>query len=148
MSTKNACVVLPTYNEAENVSVIIPQIFNQQSQIHSHHLIVIVVDDKSPDGTGKIVNSMQQNYPDLHLLEDKDNGLGEAYIKGMKYAIDNFNADVIIQMDADLQHDPDMLPLFLTLYTFGFTLIVGSRFAPGGKTPEFSLYRKFLSSLW
>ena len=62
---------------------------------------------------------MQKNHPDLHLLEDKDNGLGEAYIKGMKYAIDNFDADVIIQMDADLQHDPDMLPLFLTLYTFG-----------------------------
>ena len=147
MITKNACVVLPTYNEAENISVIIPQIFKQQSHIQSHHLIVIVVDDKSPDGTGQIVKSLQNEYRDLHLLEDKDNGLGEAYIKGMKYAIDKCDADVIIQMDADLQHDPGMLPLFLTLYTFGFTLIVGSRFAPGGQTPEFSLYRKFLSSI-
>lgn len=146
MTTNNACIVLPTYNEAENVSVIIPQIFEQQSQIHSHQLVIIVVDDRSPDGTGQIVKSLQKNYPNLHLLEDKDNGLGEAYIKGMKYAIDNCDADVIIQMDADLQHDPAMLPLFLTLYTFGFTLIVGSRFAPGGQTPEFSFYRKFLSS--
>jgi dolichol-phosphate mannosyltransferase len=146
MTTKKACIVLPTYNEAENISVLIPQIFEQQSQIQSHHLITVVVDDRSPDGTGQIVKSLQMNYPDLHLLEDKDNGLGEAYIKGMKYAIDNCKADVIIQMDADLQHDPGMLPLFLTLYEFGFTLIVGSRFAPGGKTPEFTLYRKFLSS--
>jgi dolichol-phosphate mannosyltransferase len=146
MSKINACIVLPTYNEAENIPVLIPQIFEQQSRIHSHHLITIVVDDKSPDGTGKIVKNMQNDYPDLHLLEDKDNGLGEAYIKGMKYAIDKFDADVIIQMDADLQHDPGMLPLFLTLYNFGFTLVVGSRFAPGGQTPEFSLYRKFLSS--
>jgi len=146
MSTKIACIVLPTYNEAENVSVLIPQIFEQQSKIKSHHLVIIVVDDRSPDGTGEIVKSLQKDYPDLHLLEDKDNGLGEAYIKGMKYAIDNCNSDVIIQMDADLQHDPGMLPLFLTLYNFGFTLIVGSRFAPGGQTPEFSLYRKFLSS--
>jgi dolichol-phosphate mannosyltransferase len=146
MTKKNACIVLPTYNEAENIAVLVPQIFAQRSQIHSHNLIAIVVDDKSPDGTGQIVKSMQNNYPDLHLLEDKDNGLGEAYIKGMKYAIDNCNADVIIQMDADLQHDPGMLPLFLTLYKFGFTLIIGSRFAPGGKTPEFTFYRKFLSS--
>ena len=146
MSTKNACIVLPTYNEAENISVIIPQIFEQQSQIQSHRLIVIVVGDRSPDGTGKIVKSLQKNYSNLHLLEDKDNGLGEAYIKGMKYAIDKFDADAIIQMDADLQHDPGMLPLFLTLYGFGFTLVVGSRFAPGGETPEFSFYRKFLSS--
>ena len=89
MSIKNACIILPTYNEAENVSVLIPQIFEQQSQIQSHHLVIIVVDDRSPDGTGQIVKSLKKDYPDLHLLEDKDNGLGEAYIKGMKYAIDN-----------------------------------------------------------
>jgi len=143
---KNACIILPTYNEAENVSILIPQIFDQQAQIQSHHLVVIVVDGKSPDGTGEVVKSLRKRYLDLHLLEDKDNGLGEAYIKGMKYAIDKFDADVIIQMDADLQHDPKMLPLFLTLYYYGFTLVVGSRFAPGGQTPEFTLYRKFLSS--
>jgi dolichol-phosphate mannosyltransferase len=144
---KNACIILPTYNEAKNVSVLIPQIFDQQSQIQSHHLIVIVVDGKSPDGTGKVVKSLQKRYLYLHLLEDRDNGLGEAYIKGMKYAIDNFDADVIIQMDADLQHDPKMLPIFLTLYQFGFTLVVGSRYVQGGQTPEFTFYRKFLSGL-
>lgn len=141
-----ACIVLPTYNESENIPLIIPKIFDQQSLIDSHHLVTIVVDNKSPDGTGQVVKNMQSDFPDLYLLDDKDNGLGEAYIKGMKYAIDKFNADVIIQMDADLQHDPGMLPLFLTLYGFGFTLVVGSRFAPGGQALEFTLYRKFLSS--
>jgi dolichol-phosphate mannosyltransferase len=95
MSTKNACIILPTYNEADNVSILIPQIFEQQPLIHSHRLFIIVVDDRSPDGTGQIVKSLQKNYPDLHLLEEKDNGLGEAYIKGMKYAIDKCDADVI-----------------------------------------------------
>jgi len=146
MNMKNACIVLPTYNESKNIPVLIPQIFEQQSQISSHHLIILVVDDKSPDGTGEVVKNMKKDYPDLYILEEKDNGLGEAYIKGMNYAIDNFEADIVIQMDADLQHDPGMLPLFLTLYNFGFTLVVGSRFAPGGQTPEFTLYRKFLSS--
>jgi len=145
LQTKNACIILPTFNEAENVSVLVPQIFDQQLQIQSHHLIVIVVDGKSADGTGEVIKSLKKKYLDLHLLEDKDNGLGEAYIKGMKYAIDKCDADVIIQMDADLQHAPQMLPLFITLYQFGFTLVVGSRFAPGGQTPEFTLYRKFLS---
>jgi dolichol-phosphate mannosyltransferase len=146
MSKPKACIVIPTYNESENIPVIIPRIFEQQAHINTHHLVSIVVDDRSPDGTGQVVKNLQKVYSDLHLLEDKDNGLGEAYIKGMQYAIDKCDADVIIQMDADLQHDPGMLPLFLTLYNFGFSLVVGSRFAPGGQTPEFSLYRKFLSS--
>jgi dolichol-phosphate mannosyltransferase len=146
MNKPNACIVLPTYNESENIPVVVPRIFEQQALISSHHLVTIVVDDRSPDGTGEVVKSLRKDYPDLYLLEDKDNGLGEAYIKGMNYAIDKFDADVIIQMDADLQHDPAMLPLFLTLYSYGFSLVVGSRFAPGGQTPEFTLYRKFLSS--
>ena len=94
MSTKNACIVLPTFNEVENVSVLIPQIFDQQSKIQSHHLVIIIVDDNSPDGTAQVVKSLQKNYSDLHIIVGKDNGLGEAYIKGMKYAIDKCDADV------------------------------------------------------
>jgi len=146
MKDKIATIVLPTYNEAENIPKIIPLIFAQQQLINTHHLSVLVVDDYSPDGTGEIVKSMQKEYPDLHLLEGDKQGLGNAYIKGMQYAIDQFDSDLIIQMDADLQHDPDIIPLFITLQNFDFSLIIGSRFAPGGETRGFTFYRRLLSN--
>jgi dolichol-phosphate mannosyltransferase len=89
---------------------------------------------------------MQNEYPELHLLEGNKQGLGKAYIKGMKYAIDTFNSSLIIQMDADLQHDPKIIPLFINLQNFDFSLVIGSRFAPGGETQGFTLYRKILSN--
>jgi len=142
---KIACIVLPTYNEAENVIVLIPEIFNQAKKIDSHELHVLVVDDSSPDGTAKIIQQFQKDYKNLHLISGKKSGLGEAYKRGMKHAIEELNSEIIFEMDADLQHDPAMLPLFVTLYNHGFTFVIGSRFAPGGSTPNFGLYRKFLS---
>ena len=142
---KIACIVLPTYNEAENVIVLIPEIFKQAKKINSHELHVLVVDDSSPDGTAGIVNQFQKDYPHLHLISGKKEGLGEAYKRGMKHAIEELKSEIIFEMDADLQHDPKLLPFFVTLYNNGFTLVIGSRFAPGGSTPNFGLYRKFLS---
>ncbi len=142
---KIACIVLPTYNEAENVVVLIPEIFKQAEKITSHDLHVLVVDDSSPDGTANIIKQFQKKYSNLHLISGKKTGLGEAYKRGMKYAIEEIKSDIIFEMDADLQHDPAMLPLFVTLYNHDFSLVIGSRFAPGGSTPNFGLYRKFLS---
>lgn len=142
---KIACVILPTYNEAENVIVLIPEIFKQAKKIDSHELHILVVDDSSPDGTAGIVKQFQKDYPKLHLISGKKEGLGEAYKRGMKYANEELKSDVLFEMDADLQHDPKLIPFFITLYNNGFTLVIGSRFAPGGSTPNFGLYRKFLS---
>jgi dolichol-phosphate mannosyltransferase len=72
-------------------------------------------------------------------------GLGDAYKRGIKYALKHLSPDVIIQMDADGQHDPEKLPQFIALSNSGFSLVIGSRLAPGGETPDFSLWRKFLS---
>jgi len=138
-------VILPTYNEAENVKIIIPAIFDQSNKIDSHELHVLVVDDTSPDGTAEVVVSLQEKYKNLHLIQGKKEGLGKAYQRGMKHAIDVLKSDLIFEMDADLQHDPDLIPLFITLSNHGFSLIIGSRFAPGASTPNFDLYRKFLS---
>lgn len=140
-----ACIVLPTYNEAGNIPVVIPQIFEQGTKFNSHDLHVLVVDDSSPDGTAEVVREMQKKYKNLHLINGEKNGLGEAYKRGMAHASDQLNAEVIFQMDADLQHDPAMLPLFITLYNFGFTFVIGSRFAPGGTTVNFSFYRTVIS---
>ncbi|MBP7148127.1 MAG: glycosyltransferase family 2 protein [Acidobacteria bacterium] len=139
------CVVLPTYNEAENVSVLLPLIFAQQPRIPSHELHVLVVDDESPDGTADVVRGMQARFPRLSVVSGPKRGLGEAYKRGIAHAIRELDPELIVEMDADLQHSPDLLPLFATLAGYGFTLVIGSRFAPGGSTPEFSFRRRAMS---
>ena len=143
---KIACVVLPTYNEAQNVSILIPRIFEQANAISTHELHVLVVDDNSPDGTGDVVRKYAHEYPCLHMITGEKNGLGEAYKKGMAFALSTLKPDIVFQMDADLQHDPSVLPLFVNLYNHGFSLVIGSRFAPAGST-DFPLHRKLLSLL-
>jgi dolichol-phosphate mannosyltransferase len=140
-----ACVVLPTYNEADNVKVVLPLIFGQASKIPSHDLHVVVVDDNSPDGTAAAIRERMGTFPNLHLLTGEKRGLGDAYRRGMAFALKELRADLIFQMDADLQHDPSLIPLFVVLANHGFTLVIGSRFAPGGATPGFPWHRKLIS---
>ncbi len=142
---KKACIVIPTYNEAENVRVLIPLIFAQGARIASHDLHVLVVDDNSPDGTASEIRSLHEKYPNLHLLEGQKKGLGEAYKRGMARAIELLDPELIFEMDADLQHSPELLPVMISLGEYGFDLIIGSRFVLGGSTPNFSLKRRFLS---
>ncbi len=141
---KRACIILPTYQEAQNVAVLIPRIFAEAIRIDSHELHVLVVDDDSPDGTQDVVRSLMLRYPRLHLATGPKRGLGEAYKRGMAIALD-LDPELILQMDADLQHPPALLPVFVMLANYGFSLVIGSRFAPGGETPEFSLRRRLLS---
>ncbi|MGA9478210.1 MAG: polyprenol monophosphomannose synthase [Desulfobacterales bacterium] len=141
-----ACVILPTYNEVENVTQVIPAVFEQAAKISgSHELHVLVVDDDSPDGTHAAVKKLQRQYKNLHVIGGMKRGLGDAYKRGIKYALKHLSPDVIIQMDADGQHDPEKLPQFIALSNSGISLVIGSRLAPGGETPDFSLWRKFLS---
>jgi dolichol-phosphate mannosyltransferase len=141
------CIVLPTYNEAENVRVIIPRIFEQAGKIPTHDLHVVVVDDNSPDGTAAVVREFMDTFPNLHLLTGEKRGLGEAYKRGMAHALKELHADLIFEMDADLQHDPLLLPLFVMLANNGFSLVIGSRFVSGGATPNFPRHRKLISLL-
>ena len=143
--TKVACVVLPTYNEVENVKFVIPKIFEQAGKIPSHDLHVLVVDDNSPDGTQDIVYGLMKRYKNLHLIAGEKEGLGEAYKRGMAYVRENLPSDLIFEMDADGQHDAALIPLFVDLANHGFSLVIGSRFAPGGSTPDFSFRRKLIS---
>jgi dolichol-phosphate mannosyltransferase len=142
---KKACIIMPTYNEAENIPIIIPWIFEEVKKIETHEVHVLIVDDNSPDGTREVVNSHLDKFPNLHLITGKKKGLGEAYKRGFDHAIKMLDPDLIFEMDADLQHSPRLLPLFISLANYGFTLIIGSRFAPGGSTPNFSMWRRFQS---
>ena len=144
-SLLKACLVLPTYNEAENIESIIKAIFAMQSNIDTHQLYVIVVDDNSPDGTQEIVKKQMQQHPYLRLVTGNKVGLGDAYKRGISFAISTFNPDLLLQMDADGQHDPTLIPKFINLANDGFSLVIGSRYVPGGSTPDFSYWRKFLS---
>ncbi len=141
----NAVVILPTYNEVDNIAFTVESIFSEQKNIATHRLQILVVDDDSPDGTGAVVKTLQDRYPQLHLLGGSKKGLGEAYKRGMAYALDHLNPDVVFEMDADGQHDSSLIPLFINLSQHGFSVVIGSRFVLGGETPDFSLWRKTLS---
>lgn len=132
-------VVIPTYNEKENIQAIIPAVFAQNLGVE-----ILVVDDNSPDGTGAIVREMQKNSPQLHLLSRPGKqGLGKAYIAGFRWGMDH-GFEVITEMDADFSHRPeDLGPLLSKLNTHDFA--VGSRYVQGGRTVNWGLMRKIIS---
>jgi dolichol-phosphate mannosyltransferase len=140
-----ACIVMPTYNEVQNIPIIIPWIFEEATKIGTHEVHLLIVDDNSPDGTQEVVRRHMDKFPNLHLITGEKKGLGEAYKRGFDHAIKMLEPDLIFEMDADLQHSPNILPLFISLANHGFTMIIGSRFAPGGSTPNFSMWRRFQS---
>jgi dolichol-phosphate mannosyltransferase len=139
---QSVMVVLPTYNEKENLPLITEALF----QLNIQGLQILVVDDNSPDGTGEIAESLRTQYDEqLHVLHrNQKAGLGPAYIAGFKKAVD-LGADIIIQMDADFSHQPKYLPQLLQKIQ-DYDVVIGSRFAPGGSVDEkWSFYRKLLS---
>jgi len=141
------CVILPAYQEAGNIKILIPNIFKQAESIETHELHIVVVDDNSPDGTADLIGEMMRTHGNLHLLTGERRGLGEAYKRGMAYALAHLNPHLIFQMDADFQHDPSLLPLFTALANYGFSLVIGSRFVVGGSTPNFPWHRRWVSIL-
>ena len=130
---KKAVVVLPTYNEKENIGKIIGQILAQQEKLPDFELEVLVSDSHSPDGTGEVVKKLESKNPKVHYLDVVQRGIGVGLIKGHEYAIKKLKADVLVQMDADGQHNPGDIPRFLTEIKRGYDFVFGSRLVPGGK---------------
>ncbi|MEM9952976.1 MAG: polyprenol monophosphomannose synthase [Chloroflexota bacterium] len=135
-------IVVPTYNEKENLPRLVEALFALQVD----GLEILIVDDNSPDGTGDIAETLRDTYQQrVHILHRTiKNGLGPAYIAGFKQAIE-LGADYIIQMDADFSHQPHYVPQLLAkLETHD--LVLGSRFVDGGSVDDkWSFYRKLLS---
>ncbi|MBS3741038.1 MAG: polyprenol monophosphomannose synthase [Candidatus Cloacimonetes bacterium] len=139
MKNKKALVIIPTYNESENIAQIVPEIL-QQDKIFE----VLVVDDNSPDGTADIVKDMKNNNGRIHLIEREGKlGLGSAYIRGFKYALAN-NYDFIFEMDADFSHNPKDLTSFLVAIKEA-DLVIGSRYCKGINVVNWPFKRLLLS---
>jgi dolichol-phosphate mannosyltransferase len=125
---ERALVIVPTYNERENITRLIGAVLEQDDRLQ-----VLVVDDGSPDGTGEIVGSIIQHEPRLHILKrPRKLGLGTAYIAGFSWALEN-GYDFIFEMDADFSHDPAHLPQFLSAIEDA-DLVLGSRYRNGKVT--------------
>jgi dolichol-phosphate mannosyltransferase len=142
----NVVIVVPTYNEVDNIEKLIESL-NQAAQSFSHHSTkILVVDDNSPDKTGVKVKELQNKFKNLFLLSGEKKGLGQAYLRGMDYAVDKLKADVLFEIDADFQHDPLATPLFIEQIDKGKDFVIGSRYISGGSIPKnWGLWRKFQS---
>ena len=134
-------VIIPTYNEKENIQKMVDKVFSLQPPFD-----VLIIDDGSPDGTAQIVKTLQEKYTDkLHLLQrEGKQGLGTAYIVGFKWAIEK-KYDYIFEMDCDFSHNPDDLPRLLNACENGADVAVGSRYIKGGKVKNWPLGRVMMS---
>ncbi len=140
-------IVMPAYNEAENIGPMIEELFGKVfPQITGAEMHLLIVDDYSPDGTGKIVQEKQSKYKNLYLFQKQREGLGWAYVKGFRYAMEKLGADAVMEMDADFQHPPKFVIPMVEAYLNGADYCIGSRYVKGGSVPkEWAISRKIVS---
>jgi len=141
-----AVIVIPTYNEVDNIGKMIkylntktfPNIVAKKGDLlESWDMKILVVDGNSPDGTGRIVEKESKKYNNTYLLtETSKDGIGAAYLKGFKYAIDKLKADFVFEFDGDFQHPPETIPLMLKAMEEGYDYVIGSRKIKGGSNPK------------
>jgi dolichol-phosphate mannosyltransferase len=137
---KNIIICLPTYNEADNITLIIDGILSDYPEIK-----ILVIDDNSPDGTGLIADNIADKNNNVSVLHRQNKeGLGKAYIDGFRHAIKTTDCSVIVQMDADFSHSPSHIaPMIQKLENAD--LVIGSRYVPGGEIENWGNFRRLLS---
>lgn len=138
-------IIIPTYNERENVQKLIPQIEATltQSNLPAH---IVIVDDRSPDGTAIEANQLAKTYGNITVVErEAKRGIGSAYKEGFQFALAALECDAVIEMDADFSHDPRYIPSFISKLEEGSDVVVGSRYIEGGGVRNWSLRRRVIS---
>ncbi len=144
-SFERILVIIPTYNESENIKKITKRLLDAVPETH-----ILIADDNSPDGTGKIADSLAENDNRIHVLHRPGKqGLGAAYLAGFEWGLDR-NYEVLVEMDADGSHQPEQLPRLLSALSYA-DMVKGSRWVSGGSVVNWAKHREFLSrgaSLW
>jgi dolichol-phosphate mannosyltransferase len=138
-SRETAVIVIPTYNEADNIGKMIEYLNTKTfpSLPEKWDMKILVVDGNSPDGTGKVVKDKSYKYSNTFLLtETSKDGIGAAYLKGFKYAMDRLKADYVFEFDGDFQHPPETIPSMLQAMDEGYDYVIGSRKIKGGSNPK------------
>lgn len=135
-------MIIPTYNEFENIQNALADIKKSTRHLNGYHLVILVVDDNSPDGTGTIVKKLQKKDKNIYLLTGPRRGLGWAVTRGIRYAIDKLKADIVITNEADLAYDAKYIGYMLNKISQGFDLVVASRHVSKGQVKGWSLSRK------
>jgi dolichol-phosphate mannosyltransferase len=136
----NVLVVLPTYNEAENIDHVL-----RRTRRALASATVLVVDDGSPDGTAELAETIGKELGGIEVLRRHDkSGLGSAYRAGFRWGLDH-GFDACIEMDADLSHEPEALPELVAPLSEGYELVIGSRYVTGGSIPNWTWHRRMLS---
>jgi len=139
MAEKKSLVIIPTFNEMENIPILIPQVLSKDGGVE-----ILVVDDNSPDGTAAYIEKQMQSNEKIHLIKRHYKmGLGTAYIAGFKYALEH-SFDYIFEMDADFSHDPKEIVNFLNEIK-NFDLVLGSRYISGVNVVNWPMSRLILS---
>jgi len=136
---ETAVIVIPTYNEADNIGKMIDYLSTKTfpSLDKKWDMKILVVDGNSPDGTGKVVTQKSKKYSHVYLLtETSKDGIGAAYLKGFKYAMDKLKADYVFEFDGDFQHPPETIPVMLKAMDEGYDYVIGSRKIKGGSNPK------------
>ena len=134
------CVVAPTYQEAENITR-----FLEAVRLSVPNASVLIVDDNSPDGTGRLADEAAARLGNIHVLHRAGKlGLGSAYREGFEWALSQ-GFDIVVSMDVDFSHDPAVIPQLVGLVERGADAVVGSRYVPGGGTVAWPWHRRMLS---
>ncbi len=142
----SAWVILPTFNEWENLPTVVARTRAALATCDPPVAgTVLVVDDASPDGTGDLADELAREHPDVRVLHrERKGGLGGAYLAGFALAL-AAGADLVIEMDADLSHDPADIPRLIDAARHGADVVLGSRYRPGGRVEGWPLHRRLLS---
>ena len=148
MHEKKVVIIIPTYNEADVIANTIQEVIKHTHGIVSKHIAILIFDSHSTDNTPLIIQNLQRSLPQVYLLQEAEkSGLGSAYHQAMHYAINSMQADIIVEFDADLSHQPKYLPQIIEK-TDRYDVVLGSRYVSGGSIPKnWGWHRKLLSKL-
>jgi dolichol-phosphate mannosyltransferase len=140
-------IVMPAWNEAENIKKMIDELVDDQFPKIKAEMALLIVDNYSKDKTNEIVEEASKTRANLHIIQQGDkSGLGWAYVKGIRYAMEKLGADAVLEMDADFQHPPRFVKPMVEAYLNGADYVIGSRYIKGGSIPrEWAIHRKAVS---